>query len=201
MNNKEVYNILCGLYPKKEKRYLFITNCLFYFKIDFIKFAEFLDYNPDYLYKTIIEYSNNIKKNLQFIIDYPDFCDEFGLDKFLNYLEKIKEAIHTKDTHKITELVKMVTDFEANKIYKEKQNRALIDSDIVPIFLYQYKYYLSTRQIEKIFHVDLTAFIPNVKNKIKELNDPELTEKYNRLEDVKQFYLQKYRKENLGKKR
>ena len=180
---KNFVSQLYQMFPTRQKRINFLTNCILTFGLRLETLSHLLGKEIESGNQLYIYISNVFKHGMKH--------QQKAVMEFESFFERLKVASLTKDKNKITIVLEEISDKEAKKIAKRDLSKLqiLTDEEILTILKYQIKYMLSAMQIETIFHIENSNYARRVR-KLQE-KYPKLVSDFDYLSD---FYYMNSRK-------
>ena len=187
---KNFVSQLYQMFPTRQKRINFLTNCILTFGLRLETLSHLLGKDVEILAKEI-ESGNQLYTYISNVFKHGMKNQQEAVMEFESFFERLKVASLTKDKNKITVVLEEISDKEAKKIAKRDLSKLqiLTDEEILTILKYQIKYMLSAMQIETIFHIENSNYARRVR-KLQE-KYPKLVSDFDYLSD---FYYMNSRK-------
>ena len=187
---KNFVSQLYQMFPTRQKRINFLTNCILTFGLRLETLSYLLGKDVEILVKEI-ESGNQLYTYISNVFKHGMKHQQEAVMEFESFFERLKVASLTKDKNKITIVLEEISDKEAKKIAKRDLSKLqiLTDEEILTILKYQIKYMLSAMQIETIFHIENSNYARRVR-KLQE-KYPKLVSDFDYLSD---FYYMNSRK-------
>lgn len=187
---KNFVSQLYQMFPTRQKRINFLTNCILTFGLRLETLSYLLGKDVEILVKEI-ESGNQLYTYISNVFKHGMKHQQEAVMEFESFFERLKVASLTKDKNKITVILEEISDKEAKKIAKRDLSKLqiLTDEEILTILKYQIKYMLSAMQIETIFHIENSNYARRVR-KLQE-KYPKLVSDFDYLSD---FYYMNSRK-------
>lgn len=173
------YKYLYIMFPKKETRNAFLTQCILTFGLTLETLSSLLNADKEYLYNNLFT-NNPFYRNLTRTVKHTIKEQEKAKEKFTNYFNSLKEAYQNKDKEKIRELLRVINDKDAIKLMKDKkEQQRLTDEEVLIMLKYQLKYMLTSKETSKIYSIDRGTYHDRIKKLESEY--PELVAEYSEL--------------------
>lgn len=184
---KNFVSQLYQMFPTRQKRTSFLTNCILTFGLRLNTLSYLLGKDVDTLAKEI-QSGNSMYTFVSNVSNHGMKNQREALIEFEDFFERLKVASLTNDKNKISVVLEEISDKEAKKIAQRDLSKVkqFTEEEILILLKYQIKYMLSAMQMETIFHIENS----NYARKVRKLQDkyPKLVSYFDYLLD---FYLMK----------
>lgn len=179
---KLLFKNIYKMFPTKEKRNKFLTDCILTFGLQAKTISYALGFNEEHFKQSILE-DNPKYHNLTTVFNHTMKHQQQAINEFISFIDKLTIASLKNNKEQIVLLLEEISDKKACIIAKRDLSRptALTDEEIITILKYQIKYMISSIQIEKIFHIENTKYAKRVR-KLSDSN-PKLVSEFDYITD------------------
>ena len=184
------------LFPKDEKRLIFLSECALTFQLSLDTLEEILGIDKNELYDKMIK--NNIRFNmyLRMMFDHYSESQDVAKSKFYLFFKELCEAVIAKDKDKQTKVLSEIYDTEINEFRKKhKPGMIISENEMVALIKYQIKYSLTVTRMAELFGLRKETYMAKASEILPKY--PDLKSKYDFLSA---FFYNNYNKPTTGRK-
>ena len=162
MNVKYLYQ----MFPKKEKRNHFLSQCVLTYGLSLESLCNTLDLNKEKTYDDLVVRNIKYYESVEKVFKFGMKRQENAISNFIEFFTSLIEAYERKNKEEVANVLHELSDKKAVYIAKrpDPKGKRLNDEQIVTILKYQIKYMLETKTIAKIFNIDRGTYSSRVRN-------------------------------------